>query len=394
MSNVFDFLNVQLTAFSDDGGIYDEELKSHCIKLNEYLNNVIIPDYEEHIKKVRHGIRKEISDISNALHQYLYIDLSELHGVLYGLQRDKRIKQRDHYYHSIQCFLLSISLLNLLKRAKIDRANIILVLYLLTLYHDIGYEYYSVLTVDEINKALAKYFTFQDPISQEKALLALCIENDLYDLNYDNGLVTLIEKVKKSKEIYSLWINDTEISSQRLKSITDIDIFPDGKEHHHYNSALLLTKSLQTKEIIQNYYHEILFAYKDQTKFEERLLRNKTNEELFRNMIKPILLHGFSDMRYIVGHLLSIETEFLSSYLMIIDELQTYGRQLGTDPKLDDYIINPKDVGFHWDNNREKLILDIISTDISMRRKCSKHSNEKIRRILRQKLDVKSLKLL
>jgi hypothetical protein len=392
MPNVFNFLDEQLNVFSDHGGIYDTELKSHCIKLNEYLNNVTVPDYEEHIKNVKQNIRKEIDDISNALHQHLYIDLSELYDVLYALQRDKLIKQRDHYYHSIQCFLLSISLLNLLKRPEADRANIIIVLYMLTLYHDIGYEYCSDLTIDEINKSLAEYFTFQDILSRERALIALCIENDLQDLNYGDGLTALIEKVKKSKEIYSLWIGNTEVSLQRLYSITGIDNFPPDMKYHHYNSALILTKLLQTKEIIQNYYHEILSAYKDETEFEKQLLKNKTKEELFRNMIKPIFLHGFNDMDLATGHLLSIGTEFLSSYLMIIDELQTYGRQLGTDPKADDYVINPKDVGFHWDGDEEKIILDIIPTSISMKRKYIKHSNEKIRKILERKLDIKSLR--
>ena len=266
---------------------------------------------------------------------------------------------------------------------------------MLALYHDIGYEYCSDLTVDEINKALTKYFTFQELFSRERALFILCIENDLHDLNYGNGLATLIEKVKDSKEIYSLWINNTEVSLQRLCSITDIDHFPNDIEHHHYyNSALLLTKLLQTKEIIQNYYHEILSVDKDEAEFEKQLLKNKTKEELFRSIIKPIFLHGFKKMDHITGHLLSINTEFLSSYLVIIDELQTYGRQLGTDPQVDDYVINPKDVGFHWDDDRGKLILDIIPTNISMRRKCNKHSNEKIRKILKQKLDIESLRCL
>jgi hypothetical protein len=383
---------VQLNVFSDDGGIYDEELKPHCIRLNKYLNDVEIPCYDEHIRKFRNVIHKEIDDISNALHQYLYIDSSELYGVLYGLQRDKKIGQRDHYYHSMQCFLLSISLLNLLGQSWANKENILIILYMLTLYHDIGYAYCSDLDADKISQALANYFTFQDPISQERALHVLCIENDLSDLNYSNGLGILIERVKKSREIYNLWINDTKNSLQRMKSITEIDNFLDCREHHYYNSALLLTKSLQTKEIIQNYYHEILSVSKDEARFEEQFLRNKTNEELFRNMIKPILLHGFSDMRHIIGHLLSMETEFFSSYLMLVDELQTYGRQLGTNPEASDHVINQKDVGFHWDNIKEKLILDIIPTDISMRRKCSKHSNKKIRKILRQKLDITSLR--
>jgi hypothetical protein len=115
---------------------------------------------------------------------------------------------------------------------------------------------------------------------------------------------------------------------------------------------------------------------------------NKTDDDVTQRIIKAIFLHDFKQL----DQLLSIKTDFYSTYLMIIDELQTYGRQLGTDPKVDDYVINPKEVGFHWDDNRKKLILDIIPTDISMRRKYGKHSNKKIREILKQKLDIKSLR--
>jgi hypothetical protein len=59
MPNVFDFLNVQLNAFSDDGGIYDNELKLHCKKLNKYLNDVTISDYEAHIKSSEMTYKKK-----------------------------------------------------------------------------------------------------------------------------------------------------------------------------------------------------------------------------------------------------------------------------------------------------------------------------------------------
>jgi hypothetical protein len=188
---------------------------------------------------------------------------------------------------------------------------------MLTLYHDIGYEYYSLnITVDKINKEFAEYFTLQNPIFKEYALSDLCIENDLSTLNYNDGLSKLVEKSMRSNEIYDIWSKDTDNSLQLLYSIIDIDYFPtDIKPNHSYYSALLLTKTLQTKEIIRNYYHEILSTYKDDDKFEKEFLKNRHDEELFRSIIKPIFLHDFKNMKNLTGHLLSMKNPGASSWV-------------------------------------------------------------------------------
>ncbi|GHV92514.1 hypothetical protein AGMMS50268_30170 [Spirochaetia bacterium] len=392
MPDIYTFIDTELRKFHDKD-IYDTELKYHCIKLNEYLNKVIIDNYDEHLRKNRADIHKEMKDISNAFHKYLYIDFSEIYELLYEFQRDKQIPSRDHYYHSIQCFLLSIALLNTLKRPEAKQNDIILKLYLLTLYHDIGYIYYNnIVTSDTINDTLAEYFTCKNVIIKGKALYSLCIENDLSQVNYSNGLERLVEKIKSSIDIQELWSSISNESNNYLCSIADIDTFPiDVKKHHSYYSALLFAKALQTKNIIGNYYYSILIEDKDEGLFEKQIRKNKNKEELLRKIVKSIFLHDFDDMKLLISHLLSISTDFLSAYLIIIDELQTYGRQLGNDPKRKKALINPRDVGFEWDLSKNKLIL---TKDPTMQRKYSAHSNTKIRKILSKKIDATSLQYL
>jgi hypothetical protein len=405
MTNVFDFLDEQLNAFSDHGGIYDSKLKSYCLDLNRFLNDGN-GDYTTYLNSNISDIDEVFRVISDMVHNSLFLDFSSVFYALKNFQQIGFLEARDHYYHSMQCFLLSIALYNKFCQIKVVPKNIVSILFSLTIFHDIGYLYQTIKTrqkennikvpeiKNDLDSDLADLFLGKNTFIQDGFFRILCMEIGITRImtthreEESHQIIREIMKfIKNDSEIRTIWNGHGHINEEYLRILSGVDIYPNNfKEHHSAQSAIMLCRALMTKNIVYKYFcSELHLNDPDIIQFSSI---SKTDDDVTQRIIKAIFLHDFKQL----DQLLSIKTDFYSVYLMIVDELQTYGRQLGTDPKVDDYVINPKDVGFHWDDNRKKLILDIIPTDISMRRKCSKHSNKKIRGILSRKLDITSLR--
>jgi hypothetical protein len=162
MPDIYTFLKDGLSSFQDKG-IYDRDLREHCLQLNEYLNHVTVQDYDSHLNTNANFINKEIDRINISINDILYVDLSKIVILLYNFQRDHQIAERDHYYHSIQCFLLAIALFNKFYPFRSVPSDIIAILYSLTMYHDIGYLYKAIrISENQINKSLANFFLCRD----------------------------------------------------------------------------------------------------------------------------------------------------------------------------------------------------------------------------------------
>lgn len=158
MPDVFTFIKKELTNTSDDI-IHDNRLRECCLNLNELLNFVTIKNYDTHLQKNINAINREINIINNLLHEELFVDLSEIFSLLEKFQHDRRILERDHYYHSIQCFLLAIVLIKYFSPFPELPKNIVAILYSLTMYHDIGYLYKSInISEEKINESFANFF--------------------------------------------------------------------------------------------------------------------------------------------------------------------------------------------------------------------------------------------
>ena len=88
----------------------------------------------------------------------------------------------------------------------------------------------------------------------------------------------------------------------------------------------------------------------------------------------------------------------LSSLIIIIDEIQTYGRLYKSD--LERKPIDPKHVGFVWDSTIKKLCLKIDETyltsitDESLVSEYQKHTNENVLTELKKKIKVEDLEFL
>jgi len=374
MSDVFTFLETELSSISSDI-IIDDRLRESCIKLNKLLNYVKTPDYRIHLKHNVIAIREEMNVVNDFIHKELYIDLSKVIDLLERFQRGSQILARDHYYHSIQCFLLAIVLVKKFYPYPDPLPeNIVAILYSLTLYHDIGYLYYSKDTSEEIiNEDFANFFSTHNLINEGDVERTLCLNTEPYQ---PIDLVTDInETIENDNSINNIWKSGSSGGEDLIEKDPDLpSCCVRYKSSHAYKSALIIKKILYTKNIKESHYAWML----------KEKIDSKKN--WFKGVLKAIYLH---DMKCL-SPLLEINTDFYSVYLMIIDELQTYGRLIPSDTYQS--IINPQDVGFHWDPvNPKNLCIDIVTTNTELRQECAAHDPSTIISTLNQKIDARSL---
>jgi len=86
MNDVFTFIQNGLNNFSDDGGIYDKELKVECIILNELLNRIVEDDYERHLMINRSKIRTRTDILFSKMQFNMYTNLQEIISLLINYQ--------------------------------------------------------------------------------------------------------------------------------------------------------------------------------------------------------------------------------------------------------------------------------------------------------------------
>jgi len=370
MLDVFTFLKDGLSEFKDNG-IYDSGLRNCCLRLNELLNFVEIQDYDRHLDEKESRITREINYISGIINESLFLDLSIIVDLLYDYQRDRKIKERDHYYHSIQCFLLAIALIGKFLPNCPLPSDITAILFSLTMYHDIGYLYRSIKTSD--NKSLSNLFRCNDDFHAHDMGNLLCLPKKIRS---KDSMASIVNEIRKSEEIKNIWELESFEGQDILRNIIGEKLFIEiKKESHAYYSALLLAKAYKTKKLIMEFCEDIPeFSVAD------------SKDDWFIKITKAVCLHGFETL----SPPIDLENDFYSAYLMIIDELQTYGRLLSDDTN--NVLINPKDVGFHWHKTySDMLVIDIITPDIDLKEKYAAHSYERIYSTLNKKIDKKSL---
>jgi len=373
MPKVFNFIDDELKNFSDNNGIYDNKLRNYCLRLNELLNDVSVSshDYKIHLEKNFEEIKEYIGLINIIINKDLFVNLSEIVQLLDFLQRDQQIIKRDHYYHSVQCFLLALALFNKFYPLGSKPSDIVAILYSLTMYHDIGYLYKSIKKPkEEIDNSLANIFLCGDSIYESKIENVLCLRMKQYYFR------NIIDQIKNSDKIKDIWSSESRNFKVWLENDVGLSIFTtEYKKNHAYNGALILAKTLYTKDIISEYCTTT-----------SEIDVNDDKKNWYKQIIKAICLHGVNSL----PTLLDITNDFYSVYLMIIDELQTYGRPLSSDK--DHALINPKDVGFSWDTtNPKKLVIEMVTTDTKLIKKYAAHNPKKIISILSKKIDTNSL---
>jgi len=370
MADVFTFLNDELNKFKDNG-IYESELCNCCLKINKLLNFVEIEDYDKHLDEKERYISREINNISGIINESLFLDLSIIVDLLYDYQRDRKIKERDHYYHSIQCFLLAITLIGKFFQDRPLPTDIAAILFSLTMYHDIGYLYRSIKTSD--NKSLSNLFCCNDDIHAHEMGNLLCLPKRIRS---KDSMASIVNEIRKSEEIKNIWELESSDGQDMIRKIIGEKLFMEiKKESHAYYGALLLAKAYKTKKLIMEFCEEI-----------PEFIVADNKDDWFIEIIKAVGLHGIEA----AAPLFNLENNFYSTFLMIIDELQTYGRRLSDNTN--NVLINPKDVGFHWhETYSDILVIDMIRIDTNLKKKYNAHSYEKIYSALSKKIDKESL---
>ena len=113
MTDVFTFIEKGITAYNLlEVPDFTSDVFQICNKLNNLLNNNVNDDYEKHIEDNSYAINALIISLFNCFSDKSYLNLAEAFDLLKQYQENRRIakeKYRDHYYHSIQCFLLGLS---------------------------------------------------------------------------------------------------------------------------------------------------------------------------------------------------------------------------------------------------------------------------------------------
>ncbi len=460
-NSVFEFIQSGLEAFSDNGGIYDRKMKSICKDLNKSLNKVNTEDYENYIrgKEVFKKIKDNISTLFNLVKPYLYVNLDKVIDELQRCQRNNDIIEkdyRDHYLHSIQCFLLSITLLSIehiKNTCNLDIKKVIYILFTITMYHDIGY-LYKIKDVKEnnLNKSM------RDILRSKDKLIIGPLINDLLCLN--EKLKTDREHIEYRAEnivIDTIWEetpNNDDLES--LKEITgNVFKIEENKDKHSFLSAVFLSRIMRTKQELSRNGNNIKETIRGIINTSIITDENEINlENDFKIVILSILFHGYGFKPPI-----NFSNYFLSTYLIMIDELQNYGRiysdipekikkedfedrilRLIDDEKVKNHIlsyydlkgndeyflknnifkedrdrlqlkqiidsvqfhkpINPQYVGFLWDDARKKLKLEVDEaylgsiTNENLKKEYQKHSNDSVHKKLKDKIKEEDLEFL
>lgn len=206
----------------------------------------------------------------------------------------------------------------------------------------------------------------------------LCLNTEPYhSINLINNI---IETIKDDTSIASIWTSGSQEGQVLLENDTGLPLFSvEYKSSHAYNSALIIVKILYTKNKTKKHYEHLL---------KENIMDNKI--DWFKQVLKAICLHGLKELLPKLD--ITKTTDFYSAYLMVIDELQTYGRQLPFDTDTRYVLINPKDVGFHWDTaNPKRLVIDIVTRNTKLRKEYAAHNYDKIFDKLSKKIDTRAL---
>lgn len=390
MTDIFSFIDKRLDLFPYPSDFNEQALKNICKELNSKLNKPDNKDYYAYINENSILIKSLINVLFNLLTPYLQLSLYDLFILIDNYQKNTDIdgeKYRDHYIHSVQCFLLGMAIHPVLapfnKNLNNKNTDDIVKIFSLSMYHDLGYLYkISKNSKRNINGTIRNLFSSckSNDINVNIIKKILC----LHDID-DNDFINIID----SSDILEIW-NDNCLSPHEryvLKSELDLEEFPSKYyDHHSYYSTILLHRLMMTKS----------FFFENLNKTNIDKLKLKTNnstlydrQDVLMEIIEAVLYHDFH-----IEPKITIENKFWACFLMIIDELQTYGRAY-TNSQYNSQIIDPSKVGFDIKNKKIILITDEdfcknLPSDI--KKAYAKHSTETVLSELSKKIQNDTLK--
>lgn len=312
----------------------------------------------------------------------LYLNLNHLFGLLHlyqnGIKIDKE-KYRDHYFHSIQCFLLGLSLYalyfknkqNLEKEITVQLTVIFICLFF---YHDLGYLYNTSDYGNRINGTIRSWLLNIDSKNN------IGIERICSIFGENKIPKELIADFSRKEELNKIWERSyDEIDNLLIKEKFSIErTSSDLESHHSYESAVVLYRLVRTREFFQSASEKVL----PQGTID---IAPDKSKDLFLEIIKAILLHDFKMQTKI-----TLKNDFFACVLMIVDEIQNYGRPYQNE-QFNNRILLPTKVGCKITNkNKLKLIVDenfINTLNTEVQKSYKKHSTSAVYEVLQSKID-------
>ena len=385
MTDVFTFIENGITAYNLLGvPDFSSDVFQICSKLNNLLNKNVNDDYEKHIEDNSYAINALITSLFNSFSDKSYLNLAEAFNLLKQYQENRRIakeKYRDHYYHSIQCFLLGLSLYAQLPAFKNHKRNaknglLTTTFFSLFIYHDLGYLYFSE-DRERINNTMRSWLIgveMEENPAIEYKITRIC---KILNLQQEKEVICELSKGEELCEIWKGAINYTD--GCIIQEKFGISNSPNSlRKHHSYESAVLLYRFVRTVDYFSN-----------ALKVQDAIASQNTEKTDFIEIIKAILFHDFN-----VNDKINIENDFLACILMIVDEIQNYGR-LYQDESFNHYVILPTKVGVELSQTGKiQIVKDetfVKSLGEDEKKKYDAFTTEEIYGALQEKIQKESL---
>ena len=385
MTDVFTFIEKGITAYNLlEVPDFTSDVFQICNKLNNLLNNNVNDDYEKHIEDNSYAINALIISLFNCFSDKSYLNLAEAFDLLKQYQENRRIakeKYRDHYYHSIQCFLLGLSLYAQLPafmnhKRNVKKGLLTTTFFSLFIYHDLGYLYFSE-DSDRINNTIRSWLIgveMEENSVFDYKIIRIC---KILNIQQEKEIVCELSKGEELSEIWKGPINYTDgwIIREKFGISNSPKIL---RKHHSYESAVLLYRFVRSVEFFSN-----------TLTLQDAIASQNTEKTDFIEIIKAVLLHDFN-----VKDKINVEKDFLACLLMVVDEIQTYGR-LYQDDSYNAYVILPTKVGVELSQTGKiQIVKDetfVKSLGEDDKKKYDGFTTEGIYGILQEKIQKESL---
>lgn len=394
MNDIYTFIENGLSEYKSlHVADFSDEILEICKNLNSLLNNFSGDDYIVYLENNDYEIQQNIRYLFELLSDKLYLDLSVVFNLLYKYQEQGRIDKdtyRDHYYHSIQCFLLGLTLyayISLLgfsneKGKDMEKKNLTAFLFSTFLYHDLGYLYFRKGNDSErINETIKSWLIDIQPCgNKEKNKDVLRIEK-IFCKKFEDPIVYFSSRKEELKNIWNNCYNYTDLCI--LEEKFNIHNKPnDVEKHHSFESAVLLYRFIRTKD---------LFINSSEIQLPPGSLDVLVNEEKeqFLETIRTILFHDFT-----MNSKISLKDEFFACLLMLVDEIQNYGRPYQNEI-YNNKIVLPNKVGVEKTcDGKLDLVKDedyVKSLDEVSQKAYAKYDTSEVYNVLLNKIEKKDL---
>lgn len=382
MTDMFTFIEKGIIAYKSlNVPDFTSDIFRICNELNNLLNKKVNDNYEKHIEDNSFVIHENVTMLFACFSDKLYLNLVEAFDLLKQYQENRRIakaKYRDHYYHSIQCFLLGLSLYAQLPIfSNYKKELLTTTLFSLFVYHDLGYLYFSE-DKERINNTIRSWLIGIEidggMISDNYKILRVC---KILNIRQNEKSVLELSKGNELSEIWKDSINYTDecIIREQFRIANSPKTL---EKHHSYESAVLLYRFVRTLDYFTNGLIE-----------SDAITPQDAKKTDFLEIIKAILLHDFN-----VSEKINIENDFLACILMFVDEIQNYGR-LYQDESFNHYVILPTKVGVEFSGTGKIQIFKdesfVKSLGEDEKKKYDAFTIEEIYGVLQEKIQKESL---